>query len=57
MGLKSRSESEQQKLWQKIQVNHDRIGCNLQVVPHITDAIQNWVERVASIPVGSSMVR
>ena len=23
----------------------------MQVVPHITDAIQNWIERVAGIPV------
>ena len=27
----------------------------LQVVPHITDAIQSWVERVAKIPVSSDM--
>jgi CTP synthase len=25
--------------------------CKLQVVPHITDAIQEWIERVALIPV------
>ena len=25
--------------------------CELQVVPHITDAIQEWIERVAMIPV------
>lgn len=23
----------------------------MQVVPHVTDAIQDWVERVAQIPV------
>jgi CTP synthase (UTP-ammonia lyase) len=26
----------------------------VQVVPHITDAIQDWVERVAQIPVSQS---
>ena len=25
----------------------------LQVVPHITDAIQSWVERVSDIPVST----
>ena len=29
----------------------DYLGRTVQVVPHITDAIQNWVERVAAIPV------
>ncbi len=40
------------------------IGCNvyatlnfLQVVPHITDAIQAWVERVAKIPVSPDMAQ
>lgn len=28
--------------------------CFLSVIPHITDAIQEWVERVAKIPVSSS---
>ena len=31
----------------------DYLGKTVQVVPHITDAIQNWVERVAAIPVRS----
>lgn len=26
-------------------------SCNVQVVPHVTDAIQEWIERVAMIPV------
>jgi CTP synthase len=26
----------------------------VQVVPHITDAIQEWIERVAKIPVDNS---
>lgn len=26
----------------------------LKVVPHITDAIQDWIERVAKIPVDAS---
>lgn len=32
----------------------DYLGKTVQVVPHITDAIQEWVERVARIPVGES---
>lgn len=30
-----------------------RLTC-VQVVPHITDAIQEWIERVAKIPVDDS---
>jgi len=33
----------------------DYLGKTVQVVPHITDAIQSWVERVAKIPVSSDM--
>lgn len=29
----------------------DYLGRTVQVVPHITDAIQEWIERVARIPV------
>ncbi|XP_022018106.1 CTP synthase-like [Helianthus annuus] len=29
----------------------DYLGSMVQVVPHITDAIQDWNERVAAIPV------
>ncbi|CAH9141309.1 unnamed protein product [Cuscuta epithymum] len=29
----------------------DYLGTTVQVVPHITDAIQEWIERVAAIPV------
>ncbi len=29
----------------------DYLGKTVQVVPHITDAIQDWVERVAKVPV------
>jgi len=29
----------------------DYLGKTVQVVPHITDALQNWIERVAQIPV------
>lgn len=29
----------------------DYLGRTVQVVPHITDAIQDWIERVAKIPV------
>ena len=29
----------------------DYLGKTVQVVPHITDAIQDWIERVARVPV------
>ncbi len=29
----------------------DYLGKTVQVVPHITDAIQAWIERVAAVPV------
>ncbi|KAG9252859.1 UTP-ammonia ligase [Emericellopsis atlantica] len=32
----------------------DYLGKTVQVVPHITDAIQEWIERVARIPVDDS---
>ncbi|KAI9139732.1 CTP synthase [Paraphysoderma sedebokerense] len=32
----------------------DYLGKTVQVVPHITDAIQDWVERVSAIPVDES---
>jgi CTP synthase len=32
----------------------DYLGKTVQVVPHITDEIQNWIERVAQIPVDES---
>ncbi|KAI8367043.1 CTP synthase [Blakeslea trispora] len=32
----------------------DYLGKTVQVVPHVTDAIQNWVERVAAMPVDDS---
>ncbi|KAF9975022.1 CTP synthase ura7 [Actinomortierella ambigua] len=32
----------------------DYLGKTVQVVPHITDAIQDWIERVATIPVDDS---
>lgn len=34
--------------------NGDYLGKTVQVVPHITDAIQNWVTKVASQPVDKS---
>ena len=30
------------------------MGKTVQVVPHVTDAIQDWIERVAAIPVDES---
>lgn len=30
------------------------LGKTVQVVPHITDAIQNWIERVAKVPADDS---
>ncbi|DAZ94207.1 TPA: hypothetical protein N0F65_000434, partial [Lagenidium giganteum] len=32
----------------------DYLGKTVQVVPHVTDAIQDWIERVAQIPVDGS---
>ncbi|KAI8079037.1 CTP synthase [Gilbertella persicaria] len=32
----------------------DYLGKTVQVVPHVTDAIQNWVEKVATMPVDDS---
>ncbi|KAI0132072.1 CTP synthase [Xylariales sp. AK1849] len=32
----------------------DYLGRTVQVIPHITDAIQDWIERVARIPVDDS---
>ncbi|PJF17047.1 CTP synthase, partial [Paramicrosporidium saccamoebae] len=32
----------------------DYLGKTVQVVPHVTDAIQDWIERVAAIPVDDS---
>lgn len=34
--------------------NGDYLGKTVQVVPHITTAIQDWIERVAKIPVDES---
>ncbi|RYG46531.1 hypothetical protein EON67_09455, partial [archaeon] len=33
----------------------DYLGKTVQVVPHVTDAIQEWVERVSALPVASSI--
>ncbi|KAK9074924.1 hypothetical protein SSX86_003243 [Deinandra increscens subsp. villosa] len=42
------------KIYQSV-INKERkgdyLGKTVQVVPHITDAIQDWIERVAAIPV------
>ncbi|XP_044496786.1 CTP synthase-like isoform X2 [Mangifera indica] len=42
------------KIYQQV-INRERrgdyLGKTVQVVPHITDAIQEWIERVARIPV------
>lgn len=34
----------------------DYLGKTVQVVPHITDAIQAWIEKVATVPVDSSSI-
>ena len=38
----------------QLQRKGDYLGKTVQVVPHITDAIQDWIERVAKIPVDDS---
>lgn len=35
----------------------DYLGKTVQVVPHVTDAIQDWIERVARVPVDASTER
>lgn len=32
----------------------DYLGKTVQIVPHLTDAIQDWIERVARIPVDNT---
>jgi CTP synthase len=32
----------------------DYLGRTVQVVPHLTDAVQDWIERVAQVPVDAS---
>ena len=32
----------------------DYLGKTVQIVPHLTDAIQDWIERVAALPVDES---
>lgn len=32
----------------------DYLGKTVQVIPHVTDAIQDWVERVGAIPIDNS---
>ena len=32
----------------------DYLGKTVQVVPHISDAIQEWIQRVAQVPVDGS---
>ncbi|PAA74045.1 hypothetical protein BOX15_Mlig028419g1, partial [Macrostomum lignano] len=45
------------KIYQQV-INKERrgdfLGKTVQVVPHITDAVQEWVQRVARVPVDSS---
>lgn len=37
-----------------IQRRGDYLGKTVQVIPHVTDAVQDWIERVAKIPVDAS---
>lgn len=37
-----------------VQRKGDYLGKTVQVIPHVTDAIQDWIERVARIPVDES---
>lgn len=32
----------------------DYLGKTVQVIPHVTDAVQDWIERVAQVPVDES---
>lgn len=40
----------------RVQRRGDYLGKTVQVIPHVTDAIQDWVERVSQIPVDESGV-
>lgn len=48
-----RSEGELTPVWLQ-QRRGDYLGKTVQVIPHVTDAIQDWVERVAQVPVDES---
>ena len=37
-----------------VQRRGDYLGKTVQVIPHVTDAVQDWIERVAKIPVDAS---
>ncbi|KAL8719960.1 MAG: hypothetical protein Q9225_003108 [Loekoesia sp. 1 TL-2023] len=37
--------------------NGDYIGKTVQIVPHLTDALQDWIQRVAEVPVDSTRER
>lgn len=37
-----------------VQRRGDYLGKTVQVIPHVTDAIQDWVEKVAHQPVDES---
>lgn len=37
-----------------LQRRGDYLGKTVQVIPHVTDAVQDWIERVAKIPVDAS---
>ncbi|KAF4124816.1 CTP synthase [Geosmithia morbida] len=48
------------KIYQKViesERRGDYLGKTVQVVPHVTNAIQEWVERVARIPVDKSQAQ
>lgn len=32
----------------------DYLGKTVQVIPHVTDAVQDWIERIAATPVDES---
>ena len=43
--------SEKEKREQQLNLFLFPVFFSLQVVPHVTDAVQDWIERVASVPV------
>ena len=44
------------KIYQRVKREHraDYLGKTVQVVPHVTNVIQDWTERVARTPVNDS---
>ncbi|KAL8904841.1 MAG: hypothetical protein Q9207_003001 [Kuettlingeria erythrocarpa] len=48
------------KIYQQViqrERNGDYLGKTVQIVPHVTDALQDWIQKVAQVPVDSTRER